>query len=917
MRTSRSTWLAIGALCTLVWAQSPWTNWNVYADSTGNGASPVGLTPVCQDTYWLIVDTTGMAAAGITAWKWVLDNHSGTVVYDGTSAPPYPFPANGIPNKRKIGVSFLSVGTGGVLLGVATPSGPVALTRSLIIKGSPSLSLSPGAGATFCPGSSVSFQLSISGADSFKVGYGPNPTDTVRNQTTFTATAPNTSPWQVAVVAYTCGQSITSLYSYYTSPGSTSYSISTNPSGVCPGQSLVITPLYSYEVGDTTGVVVRIKDPANTVLYTANALPVTWTVPPGATPGTYTAECYFTYACGNSNTVSAPFTVYGPSSLTLPSISSYPSNYCVGTPINLAAYPTEGLVSWDIGNDGSWDHVGAFSVEHTFPSGTTFPVNIKIRQQLPCASREDVISWSPTNTTGTPSAYGNASPSSVCPGQLFQVSVYPSNFSLSQAGATLQWQASWLNSGNPFNGYSLDTLLPAPTTPGTHNISYTLTNSCGSYTGTMSIQVTSGAPNTPLPPPLIIGAACAGGGNVKVTQYPTSGAPDSIRYLLADGTVAGTFAWGDTVTISVPSGGTTLTLEYRYPCGNRYGSLPLPTSTEAASIQGGFIPSSACPGQNLSGSLNGKYIQEVRVYAGATLLFQQPANMTTPPYSSVSLSFPAPSASTTLMVVAIGCGGNDTLYHPITIAGSGAVAHFQALGSACVGQPVSFTRTGTNADVYSAQWFFGDGNSLSDTNMTVSHTYATPGLYTVTLSLQSSCGYTSYQRSVRVYGGPPSLSGLTIWTSGAQITYSVTATDADSVKWFFDFPNATPSASGLSGTHTYAANGTYTVAAIAYNPCGNDTVSQTVSIVTASLPVGALAGAWSLYPNPAHSTFTLTHPTYAGPVEVRVIDLHGRLVERRTVTHLPAQLAIALPAGLYTVQVLTPNETATLRLLVE
>jgi PKD repeat protein len=230
---------------------------------------------------------------------------------------------------------------------------------------------------------------------------------------------------------------------------------------------------------------------------------------------------------------------------------------------------------------------------------------------------------------------------------------------------------------------------------------------------------------------------------------------------------------------------------------------------------------------------------------------------------------------------------------------------------------VTFSRTGTNADVYSAQWFFGDGNSLSDTSMTASHTYAAPGLYTVSLSVQSSCGYTSYSSSLRVYGGPASLSGLTIGTSGAQITYSVTATDADSVRWFFDFPNATPSASGLSGTHTYAANGTYTVAAIAYNPCGNDTVSQTVSITTASLPAGALAGAWSLYPNPTHSTFTVAHPTYAGSAEVRLIDLHGRLVEHRTVTHLPAQLSIALPAGLYTVQVLTPQETATLRLLVE
>jgi flagellin-like hook-associated protein FlgL len=160
------------------------------------------------------------------------------------------------------------------------------------------------------------------------------------------------------------------------------------------------------------------------------------------------------------------------------------------------------------------------------------------------------------------------------------------------------------------------------------------------------------------------------------------------------------------------------------------------------------------------------------------------------------------------MFVARGCGGNDTAYQTVTVQGSGTVAFFTAPASACVGSPVTFTGPSSTAGVTDINWNFGDGAFLSGMNPNSTHTYTNPGTYTVYLNITSTCGYTSYSRTIKVYGGPPSLSGLNVNVTGATITYSVSATEYDSVKWFFGDGNT---ALGLSGTHTYSATGTYTV----------------------------------------------------------------------------------------------------------
>jgi len=351
-------------------------------------------------------------------------------------------------------------------------------------------------------------------------------------------------------------------------------------------------------------------------------------------------------------------------------------------------------------------------------------------------------------------------------------------------------------------------------------------------------------------------------------------------------------------------------------CHVQYSSVSIPIiGNVPAKLMGLWNFGTACAGEPFSiPTITVFNAQEVRIYLGSNLIASW-----LPAGSSVSGTLVAPSSAGTYTytIVAVGCGGNDTAQATLVVSGTGAVADFSAPGSACVGIPITFQRNGTNDGIASASWYFGDGSTLTDTSMSVSHTYASPGTYTVSLSVNGTCGPSSMQKTIKVYGNAPSLSGLNITQSGNTITGTVNATDADSVKWFFDAPNTTPSASGTSVSHTYAATGTYTVMVVAYNPCGTDTLMQNVTIGNTSALLSSRSGEWTLYPNPARSEVFLVNPAYTGAAQVRIFDVQGRLVETHAVQSFPARLTLHLPTGLYQVQLITERSVETLRLAVE
>ena len=128
-------------------------------------------------------------------------------------------------------------------------------------------------------------------------------------------------------------------------------------------------------------------------------------------------------------------------------------------------------------------------------------------------------------------------------------------------------------------------------------------------------------------------------------------------------------------------------------------------------------------------------------------------------------------------------------------------------------------------------WQWGDGSTGS--GMTTSHTFSTPGTYTVTAMVMNQGGEDSESCLVTVVEPPipPSLAGCratpaTVDT-GEQVTINATATEAEEIT--VDFGDGT-TASTLPARHAYGDTGTYTVTITATNEYGSDTCTISVTV---------------------------------------------------------------------------------------
>ncbi len=120
--------------------------------------------------------------------------------------------------------------------------------------------------------------------------------------------------------------------------------------------------------------------------------------------------------------------------------------------------------------------------------------------------------------------------------------------------------------------------------------------------------------------------------------------------------------------------------------------------------------------------------------------------------------------------------------------------------------------------IVSYAWIFGDGGTASGANVT--HTYAANGTYTITLKVTDSGGLSdTTTHPVTVTKGVTNLqypvalievekiANLTVTVSGWH-SYALGDKSIASYEWSF---GDGMSASGANVTHTYAANGTYTI----------------------------------------------------------------------------------------------------------
>jgi PKD repeat protein len=150
---------------------------------------------------------------------------------------------------------------------------------------------------------------------------------------------------------------------------------------------------------------------------------------------------------------------------------------------------------------------------------------------------------------------------------------------------------------------------------------------------------------------------------------------------------------------------------------------------------------------------------------------------------------------------------------------------------------VTFNDTSTG-NVTAWIWDFGDGNTSTEQNP--SHTYASPGIYTVSLNASNAYGFnvSTVTDAVRVLEPPIAAFTATPTEGNAPLTVQFTDQSTGNVTaWAWDFGDGNTS-TGQSPVHIYTSAGNYSVTMNASNAYGYN-VSAPVTITVLEPPAAA------------------------------------------------------------------------------
>ena len=142
----------------------------------------------------------------------------------------------------------------------------------------------------------------------------------------------------------------------------------------------------------------------------------------------------------------------------------------------------------------------------------------------------------------------------------------------------------------------------------------------------------------------------------------------------------------------------------------------------------------------------------------------------------------------------------------------------------------SFDGSSSSANVTTHTWLFGDGNTGGGVNET--HTYATPGIYTITLIVSNACGVTdTATQQIVVCGTPTAVFNSS--TFGLSVTPNASGSGGIGNAYAWDFGDGN-TGNGVNPTHTYGTQGTYGITLVVTDTCGStDTIVDSVTVCSA------------------------------------------------------------------------------------
>ncbi len=624
---------------------------------------------------------------------------------------------------------------------------------------------------------------------------------------------------------------------------------SASPNPICSGQSTSITGS-----GSGTGVTYKVYTAATggTLLGTAPL-----SVSPTSTTTYYVeAESNSIAGCISLARGSVTVTVNNPPAA-VGSITGATSpcpgsqTYSIGSVSGASSY------TWSVSGGGSitgGQGSTAVTINWTTAGG---PYTVSVTASNSCGNTSSTTSVTVQN--GPPAAVGAISGSNnPCPGS--------QTYSIANVANATSYTWSVSGGGTITGGQgSTSATINWTTSGGPYTVSVVATNSCGTTSNTLSVNVQPG-------PPAAVGSVtgttnpCPGSQTYSINAV--AGATSYTWAVSAGGTITGgQGTTSATINWTAAGGPYNVSITATNSCGSTSNTLPVTVQNGPPAAVGAITGSTnPCPGSQTYSINNVANATSYSwsVSAGGTITGGQGT-------TTITINWTSSGGPYTVSVTAsnaCGSAGNSTA---VTVAPPAPVTTGSIAGdtSVCTGNEVYTITPVANATSYT--WAISGGGSISNGQGTNSATinWTTAGTYTVSVSATNNCGSsTNAVLTVQVTSAAPTNLGAIAGPSpichGAG-TYTVgTATGSTSYAWTVGTPGTITGGQGSASININwpAVAGTFPVTVTATNVCGNSTTaSYSVTVVdTVPLNLGAITG----NNNPCPGTGSYSLPAVSG-----------------------------------------------------
>ncbi len=522
------------------------------------------------------------------------------------------------------------------------------------------------------------------------------------------------------------------------------------------------------------------------------------------TPGTYTVTLTATGPCGTDTTTKKDLiTVWDPF---VADFSAQPATPDPCAPLTLTfadlSTPVGHIDSWewDFGDETTSTDQNPI---HTYAAPGNYPVTLTVTG--PCGTLTEtkmdfvVIPIPPVaNFTTTPSDAKRCAPLTV-------------EFTDVSTGTITSWEWDFGD-----NSTSTEQAPPAHTyqDPGTYTASLKIKGPCGVDTKEIDVEV-RGTPSAAFAGDILNDCAPFA---VKFTDYST-GTVDSWSWSFGD---SGASTQQNPTYVYTKPGNYTVTLTVTGPCGTSTD-----TKTNYVTVNGAptaaftVAPATGCAPlrMNFTDLSTGAIDTWTWEFGDVSL----PSSEQNPPHV-----YQNPGTYTVTLKV-VGPCGNDSTSQTVTVNGPPTPTFSGSPLTGCAPLTVSFIDTSTGS-INGWSWDFSDGSPSTAKNPT--HTYATPGQYTVVLTATGLCGSATTTKTNYVTVLPPIAASFSADVRKGCAPLTVAFSDAstggvNAWQWFF---GDNGSSSDQNPTYVYETPGTYDVILTATGDCGGTSGSDTVTM---------------------------------------------------------------------------------------